>query len=64
MKTRGLQIAGIFGLGIVLWWADVSGLHLPSPPSWALAWAGWILAGLSLIFGAELLRGLRSNKKQ
>jgi hypothetical protein len=47
----------VAGLGFVV--LDSLGFSPPTPPPWILAWVGWILSGLGLLFGGELLRAVR-----
>jgi len=62
--SKSLKVAVIVVLGVAITWADRLGLSLPAPPAWALAWLGWILSGLALFFGKEILSGLRSARNQ
>jgi len=45
-------------VGIIAILVDRFGGHPPAPPSWLLAWAGWIATGWAISFGPRLISAL------
>jgi len=53
---RERRIAVIIGVGIAAVLVDRFVVSVPPPPGWLLAWAGWILSGLGLFYGSQILQ--------